>query len=162
MYFLTCFPFQIQVPNYRTVLNFWRKAYFCIASHDIQYLMSEWHDKGAILPSGLKHVLKQGMKILRISVNWKWDRLVTFWLALVQWVNCPKDNLELSEELRWHSKRVGISYGKRAISVRAIEYCRRCPGKVAITGNSLPVTPRGRANKQRQTVHKPQIKEKQN
>ena len=24
---------------------------------DIQYLMSEWHDKSAILPSGLKHVL---------------------------------------------------------------------------------------------------------
>ena len=51
---------------------------------DIQYLMSEWHDKGAILPSGLKHVLKQGMKILGVSVNWKWDRLVTYWLALVE------------------------------------------------------------------------------
>ena len=50
---------------------------------DIQYLMSEWHNKGAILPSGLKHVLKQGMKILGVSVNWKWDRLVTYWLALV-------------------------------------------------------------------------------
>ena len=50
---------------------------------DIQCLMSEWHDKGAILPSGLKHVLKQGMKILGVSVNWKWDRLVTYWLALV-------------------------------------------------------------------------------
>ena len=45
--------------------------------------MSEWYDKGAILPSGLKHVLKQGMKILGVSVNWKWDRLVTYWLALV-------------------------------------------------------------------------------
>ena len=33
---------------------------------DIQYLMSEWHDKGAILPSDLKHVLKQGMKILGV------------------------------------------------------------------------------------------------
>ena len=50
---------------------------------DIQYLMSEWHDKGAILPSGLKHVLKQGMKILGVSVHWKWDRLVTYWLVLV-------------------------------------------------------------------------------
>ena len=50
---------------------------------DIQYLMSEWHDKGAILLSGLKHVLKQGMKIMGVSVNWKWDRLVTYWLALV-------------------------------------------------------------------------------
>ena len=50
---------------------------------DSQYLMSDWHDKGAILPSGLKHVLKQGMKILGVLVNWKWDRLVTYWLALV-------------------------------------------------------------------------------
>ena len=50
---------------------------------DIQYLISEWHDKSAILPSGLKHVLKQGMKILGVSVNWKWDKLVTYWLALV-------------------------------------------------------------------------------
>ena len=90
MYFLTCFPFQIQVPNHSTVLNFWRKAYFCIASHVIHYLMSEWHDKGAILLSGLKHVLKQGMKIVGVSVNWKWDRLVTYWLALVGsiGVNC--------------------------------------------------------------------------
>ena len=50
---------------------------------DIQYLMSEWYDKGAILPSGLKHVLKQGMKIVGVSVNWKWVRLVTCGLALV-------------------------------------------------------------------------------
>ena len=42
---------------------------------DIQYLRSEWYDKGAILPSG--------MEILGVSVNWKWDRLVTYWLALV-------------------------------------------------------------------------------
>ena len=34
---------------------------------DIQYLMSEWHDKGVILPSGLKHVLKQGIKILGLG-----------------------------------------------------------------------------------------------
>ena len=33
---------------------------------DIQYRMSEWHDKGAILPSDLKYVLKQGMKILGV------------------------------------------------------------------------------------------------
>ena len=45
---------------------------------DIQYLMSELYDKGAILLSGLKHVLKQGMKIVGVSVNWKWDRLVTY------------------------------------------------------------------------------------
>ena len=57
---------------------------------DIQYLMSEWHDKSAILPSGLKHVLKQGMKILGVSVNSKWDRLVTYWLAFV----ATKKNLD--------------------------------------------------------------------
>ena len=50
---------------------------------DIQYLMSEWHNKGTILPSCLKHVLKKGMKILGVSVNWKWDRLDTYWLALI-------------------------------------------------------------------------------
>ena len=65
MYFLTCFPFQIQVPNYSTVLNFWRMLTFeSLAMFDIQYLMSEWHDKGSILPSGLKHVLKQDVKNL--------------------------------------------------------------------------------------------------
>ena len=42
MYFLTCFPFQIQVPNYSSVLNFWRKAYFCIASHVWHSLSYEW------------------------------------------------------------------------------------------------------------------------
>ena len=50
---------------------------------DIQYLMSEWHDKSTILSLGLKHVLKQGMKILGVLVSWKWDRLVTYRLALV-------------------------------------------------------------------------------
>ena len=66
MYFLTCFPFQIQVP----VLNFDEMLTFAsLAMFDIQHLMSEWHDKGAILPSGLKHVLKQGMKIFGVSVN---------------------------------------------------------------------------------------------
>ena len=42
MYFLTCFPFQIQVPNYSTVLNFWRKAYFCIAGHVWHSISYEW------------------------------------------------------------------------------------------------------------------------
>ena len=42
MYFLTCFPFQIQVPNYSTVLNFWWKAYFCIASHVWHSISYEW------------------------------------------------------------------------------------------------------------------------
>ena len=52
------------------VLNFDEKLTFAsLAMFDIQYLMSEWHDKGAILPSGLKHVLKQGMKILGVSVK---------------------------------------------------------------------------------------------
>ena len=50
--------------------------------------MSEYQDKGAIWPSGLKHVLKQGMKILGVSVNWKWDRLVTL-------LTCPRIHLLL-------------------------------------------------------------------
>ena len=54
-----------------------------LAMFDIQYLMSDWHGKGAVLPSGLKHVLKQGMKIVGVLVNWKWDRLVTYWLSFV-------------------------------------------------------------------------------
>ena len=61
MYFLTCFPFQ----NTSTELQHPEKLTFAsLAMFDIQYLLSEWHDKSAILPSGLKHVLKQGMKIL--------------------------------------------------------------------------------------------------
>ena len=81
MYFLTCFPFQIQVPQYSTFEE--KLTFASLAMFDIQYLMSEWYNEGAILPSGLKHVLKQGMKILGVSVNLKWDRLVTYWLALV-------------------------------------------------------------------------------
>ena len=53
-------------------------AFASLAMFDIQYLMSERHDKGAILLSGLKRVLKQGMNIVGGSVNWKWDRLVTY------------------------------------------------------------------------------------
>ena len=84
MYFLTCFPFQIMYRITARYSTFDEQLTFAsLAIFDIQYLMSEWHDKGAILPSGLKHVLKQGMKILGVSVNWKWDRLVTYWLALV-------------------------------------------------------------------------------
>ena len=63
---------------------------------DIQYLMSEWHDKGAILLSGLKHVLKQGTKIVDDSVNWKWDRLVTYWLALVYAISADPDQPALA------------------------------------------------------------------
>ena len=40
---------------------------------DIQYLIKEWLDKRAILYPRIKRVLKQG----------KWDRRITYWLALV-------------------------------------------------------------------------------
>ena len=50
---------------------------------DIQYLIKEWHDTRVILYPCINHILKQSMKILTISVHWKWDRLVTYWLTLV-------------------------------------------------------------------------------
>ena len=49
---------------------------------DIQYLIKEWLDKHAILYPRI-NVLKQGTKIGTVSVYLKWDRLVTYWLALV-------------------------------------------------------------------------------
>ena len=55
---------------------------FC-TMFDIQYLIKECLDTRAILNPGIKHVLKQGMEIVTASVNWKWDRLVTYRLALV-------------------------------------------------------------------------------
>ena len=77
-----CFPFKYKYWITARYSTFDEKLTFASqAMFDIQYLMSEWHDKGASLPSGLKHVLKQGMKILGVSVNW--NRLVTYWLALV-------------------------------------------------------------------------------
>ena len=48
---------------------------------DIQYLIKEWLDTRAILYPGIKHVLKEGMKIVTVSVKRKWDRLVTYWLS---------------------------------------------------------------------------------
>ena len=84
-----CFSWPVFPFKYKYWITAWystfdeKLAFASLALFDIQYLMSEWHNKGAISPSGLKHVLKQGMKILGVSVNWKWDRLVTYWLALV-------------------------------------------------------------------------------
>ena len=49
---------------------------------DIQYLIKEWLDTCAILYPCIKHILKQSMKIVTISVHWKWDRLVIYWHAL--------------------------------------------------------------------------------
>ena len=78
------FPFKYKYRITARYSTFDEKLIFAsLAMFDIEHLMREWHDKGAIVPSGLKHVLKQGMKILGVSVNWKWDRLVTHWLVLV-------------------------------------------------------------------------------
>ena len=56
------FPFKYK---YRITARFStfdeKLAFDSLAMLDIQYLMSEWHNTGAILLSGLKHVLKQGM-----------------------------------------------------------------------------------------------------
>ena len=63
-----------------------KHAFASLAMFGIQYLTKEWLDMNAILYPGIKHVLKQGMKIVTVSVNWKWDRLVTYQLALVSWL----------------------------------------------------------------------------
>ena len=59
MYFLTCFSFKYKYRIAARYSTFDEKLTFAsLAMFDIQYLMSEWHDKGEILYSGLKHVLK--------------------------------------------------------------------------------------------------------
>ena len=81
------FPYLFSLSNTSTELQHGTQllakklTFASLAMFDIQYLMSERHDKSAISPSGLKHVLKQGMANLGVSVNWKWDRQVTYWLA---------------------------------------------------------------------------------
>ena len=55
-----------------------KHAFASLAMFDIQYLIKECLDKRAILYPRIKHVLKQGMKIVTISVHPKWDRLLTY------------------------------------------------------------------------------------
>ena len=75
------------------------------------------------LLSGIKHVLKQGMKIVGVSVNWKWDRLVTYWLALVRWppwLPSWKSILNFSwTERSVNSKRFWLS-GKRYRAILSV------------------------------------------
>ena len=61
-----------------------KHAFAPLAMFDIQYLIKEWLDKRAIFYPGIKHVLKQCMKIVTAYVYRKWDRLVTYWLAPVK------------------------------------------------------------------------------
>ena len=72
---------------YRIIARHWtldeKHAFASLAMFDIQYFIKEWLDMRAILYPGKKHVLKQAMKIMTVSVNQKWDRLVTYWLALI-------------------------------------------------------------------------------
>ena len=74
--------------KYRIIAQYWtldeKHAFASLAMFDIQYVIKEWLDMCAILYQGIKHVLKQGMKIVTVSVNRKWDKLVTYWLALVK------------------------------------------------------------------------------
>ena len=55
-----------------------KHVFASLAMFDIQYLIKESLDKRAILYPRIKHVLKQGMKIVIVSVHRKWDRLVTY------------------------------------------------------------------------------------
>ena len=73
------------LPNYSTVLNFRWKACLCVTSTFNILLKND----SISVQFCTHHVLKQGMKIVTVSVHRKWDRLVTYWLALVAlW--CPK------------------------------------------------------------------------
>ena len=60
-----------------------KHAFASLAIFDIQYLIKEWLDTCAILYPCTKHILKQSMKIVTVSVHRKWDRLVIYWHALV-------------------------------------------------------------------------------
>ena len=61
-----------------------KHAFASLAMFDIQYVIKEWLDTFAILYPCIKHILKQSMKIVTVSVHRKWDRLVIYWHALVQ------------------------------------------------------------------------------
>ena len=67
-----------------------------LAMFDIQYLIKECLDTCAILYPCIKHILKQSMKIMTVSVHWKWDRLVIYWHTLVK---CRKHSWAISIEL---------------------------------------------------------------
>ena len=60
-----------------------KHAFASLAMFDIQYLIKEWLDTRTILYPCIKHILKQSMKIVTVSVHQKWDRLVIYWHTLV-------------------------------------------------------------------------------
>ena len=55
-----------------------KHAFASLAMFDIQYLIKERLDTCAILYPCIKHILKQSMKIVAVSVHRKWDRLVIY------------------------------------------------------------------------------------
>ena len=82
-----CLPVLPFKYKYRIRAQYWtleeKYAFASLAMFDIQYLIKKWLNMPAILYPCIKHVLKQGMKIVTASVNQNWDRLVTYGLALV-------------------------------------------------------------------------------
>ena len=72
--------------KYRIIARYWtldqKHAFASLAMFDIQYFITEWLDTRAISYRGMKLVLKQGMKVGTISVNRKWDKLVTYWFCI--------------------------------------------------------------------------------
>ena len=69
-----------------------KHAFASLAMFDIQYPIKEWLDTRAILYPCIKHILKQSMKIVTVTVHRKWNRLVIYWHALVIfWKNDHSD-----------------------------------------------------------------------
>ena len=72
------FKFKYRITARYSALDKKKHAFASLAMFDIQYLIKGCFDKRAILYPRIKYVLKQGMKIVTVSVNRKWEILVTY------------------------------------------------------------------------------------
>ena len=72
-------------------------------------------------------------------------RYICTWRHPITTVDLKRTNGHCSEE--------NLSQGRSIHRYVPYKTCRRCPGRAIITEHSLHVTPKGRANKPRQTVH---------
>lgn len=79
-----------------------------------RYLIEELFDKSAIFYSGEIHTLIQGMRIVNVSVNRKWDILTTYWLVMVP-VHIP-DATYMYMNLETNSIKIILNYSSLQIN----------------------------------------------
>ena len=82
-------------------------SFTSLAMFDIRYLANKWPYKCVVLYTGIVHVLKQCVKIVDVSVDWRCHRLVIYWLALVVLDLCSGQCSKCKNEQRAISPKLG-------------------------------------------------------